>query len=1568
MRFNSWLTSLHRNLATRRICSGVHRRRHFIAGSAMIELLEPRRLLSAATIVTSVELGTGAHVLHNGDEVTSSIAAVSVSFSNNLNAVSGGPNSVTNTSNWQLTQNGVNVSNPISGITFGLNASTQQYVAVVTFSQPLTDGVFQLTARQSIHDLSGLALDGDANGTVGGDFHCSFEVAEMLPQGPATQVNSFTTGSQFIPSIAMDAAGDYVVVWQSNPQQSSGLIGIYAQRYNAQGTAVGGEIHVNTSTMFSDTGPGVAMDAAGDFVVTWTSNREDGSRYGIYAQRFDASGNPEGAEFRVNTFTLFSQTGGSVAMDSAGDFVVTWQSYHQSGGNTQIYAQRYDASGTAVGGEFQVNTDTTQNHFAGSATMDAAGDFLITWRDQTTQGTFGQRFSADGTTLGSVIKFTSGLVGSSVAMDAAGDFVVIFDGYDGSSTGIFAQRYDSNGIAQGSLFQVNTYTTGAQKFAAVAIDATGDFVVTWQNYTDDQAFVAEGVHARRYDSTGTPQGGEFEVTEGSNNQFLLLPGVAMDSAGDFVVTSQGSVTSNRSDYNVYTQRYHADVAPVLSQIESATLFDNGQIAIPVTSTLQASDFDNVNLSGATIKITGNYQAGQDQLVIANTANITGSWNAAAGILTLTGIDSIANYQTALRSVQFVTTGTNTAARTISFKASDGQQGSNVVSRVIDLPPKVLSIAPLPANPSLPSAVQFRVTFSEPVGNVVAGDFSLVESGLAGGTVAFAGTDALYTLTISGLEGRGTLGVNLTNFGSIIDAGHNAVAQGITGSVLAVKNSGPTVLAVLAGTGSHQVQNGSELTSSMTAFSVAFSENLNAISGGANSVTNPSNWQLTRYGIDVSNQISGITFALDPTTHRYTAAVNFHQLLAAGVYQLVARQSIRDLAGSALNSDSNGVAGGDFRINVVIAETVPAGVETQVNTVTGGSQIQPQIAMDSRGDYVVVWSSYSHDGSGYGVYAQRYNSDGTANGSEFKVNTYTKGAQELASVAMDALGDFVITWQSFAQDGSGFGIYAQRYNSNGVAQGGEFQVNTFTTDAQSSPSVAMDTAGDFVIAWEIPASSGIHSGIYAQRYNSAGVTQGNNFKVDQSPPINGSWNVPHVAMDSTGEFVISWSNQVQRYNASGVALGSAITVSTQSSQSDVAMDAAGDFVVTWFNSAYGNGASDIYAQRYNSAGTAEGTFRVSDHTTYDERLPAIAMDAAGDFVVSWHSYGVNGLGLVHVGYYAKQYGSDGTPQGPEFRVDSSSGLTFSDPPAVAVDAAGDFVVAWKSASDGSGSGIYLHRYQADVAPLLGAIEFAPQNEVESLTVPVTSSLLVSDYDSTTLTGATIQVAVNFQSGKDILGFVGTFTPKITASWNAGTGTLTLSGKDSVSDYRTAFRNVTFQHLAGSPDSTLTRTISFQATDGLLSSNVVSRNVTIIGLPTLSGANSTATYTSNTGPVSIAPNLVAADPDSLNLVSATITFSNWLVEDRLSFNNVFGLQSVVTHNLAAQTISLTITGSDTIANYQTLLRSIKYSDSSAAPTAGVRAGTILVNDGVFSSNTENVNVVVVAGSVTSASKSA
>src|SRR5207247_9209919 len=131
--------------------------------------------------------------------------------------------------------------------------------------------------------------------------------------------------------------------------------GVFAQRYDAAGTPVGGELHVNTYTTSYQFRPLAASDRQGNFVVVWGSLGQDGDAYGMFAQRYDASGNPRGGEFQVNTYTTggqgssfyFLTQNSGISMAPNGNFVVVWGSYYanQDGSLGTVQGESFNASG-----------------------------------------------------------------------------------------------------------------------------------------------------------------------------------------------------------------------------------------------------------------------------------------------------------------------------------------------------------------------------------------------------------------------------------------------------------------------------------------------------------------------------------------------------------------------------------------------------------------------------------------------------------------------------------------------------------------------------------------------------------------------------------------------------------------------------------------------------------------------------------------------------------------------------------------------------------------------------------------------------------------------------------------------------------------------------------------------------------------------------------------------------------------------------------------------------------------------------------------------------------------------
>ena len=353
--------------------------------------------------------------------------------------------------------------------------------------------------------------DGDSSGVFGQRYD-----AAGMPQGPEFQVHTFTTGFQGVPAVAMEPGGGFVVVWHSRDQDGSGN-GIFGRLFDPSGTPVDGEFQVNTYTTNSQSGGRVAMDATGNFVVVWQSRGQyETFGYNIIGRRFTADGTPLGGEFQVNTFTTDYQWYPDVDMDSTGNFVVAWSSYTQDGDGLGAFGRRFDAGGNPLGGEFQVNTYTTSWQDRTKVALSDSGEFVVIWhslgQDGDGYGIHGQRFEVGGNPEGAeflVNTFTtSAQLNADVSMDPWGNFLVVWSSYgnhDGDSIGAFGQLFGSAGTLQGGEFQINTFTTGGQGNSSV-VGGSAEFLVTWTSGNQDGSYA--GVFGQRFDNPNcTPEPG-----------------------------------------------------------------------------------------------------------------------------------------------------------------------------------------------------------------------------------------------------------------------------------------------------------------------------------------------------------------------------------------------------------------------------------------------------------------------------------------------------------------------------------------------------------------------------------------------------------------------------------------------------------------------------------------------------------------------------------------------------------------------------------------------------------------------------------------------------------------------------------------------------------------------------------------------------------------------------------------------------------------------------------------------------------------------------------------------------
>jgi len=387
--------------------------------------------------------------------------------------------------------------------------------------------------------------------------------AQATPVGMELQVNSYTTASQSGASVVPDGAGGAFVVWQSADAQDGDRNGVFGRRVGSNGMPAGDEFQVNTTTYLSQSRPDAASDAAGNFIVVWESSLQDGDNSAVVGQRFDSSGAVAGTEFIINTATAGNQFNAHVGRADDGRFVVIWvDSGGLDGDGRGVFARRYDAGGAPSGGQFQVNTYTTSGQDYPDAAMAPDGSFVVVWttgsgaeQDGDGQGIIGQRFDSLGDPIGGEFvanSYTTGnQLNASVTATPDGGFAITWDasgGQDGDSIGVFGRLFDASGAPLGDDIQVNSFTTGLQFRGRPAPQAGGGLVVTWASLGQDGD--SSGVFGRLFNAAGVG-GSEFQVnTTTANSQ----SSGAVANTGSFLV-AWSSTSQDGDSGGIFSQLF-----------------------------------------------------------------------------------------------------------------------------------------------------------------------------------------------------------------------------------------------------------------------------------------------------------------------------------------------------------------------------------------------------------------------------------------------------------------------------------------------------------------------------------------------------------------------------------------------------------------------------------------------------------------------------------------------------------------------------------------------------------------------------------------------------------------------------------------------------------------------------------------------------------------------------------------------------------------------------------------------------------------------------------------------------
>jgi len=357
-----------------------------------------------------------------------------------------------------------------------------------------------------------------------------------------------------------------------------------------------------------------------------------------------------------------------------------------------------------------------------------------------------------------------------------------------------------------------------------------------------------------------------------------------------------------------------------------------------------------------------------------------------------------------------------------------------------------------------------------------------------------------------------------------------------------------------------------------------------------------------------------------------------------------------------------------------------------------------IAQVDNGNWVAVWAQDTTQNGKYQVQVRGFDYDGNERFSKQVVNT--GGVNVISatspSLAMAPDGRFVVAWQTPTA------IKIRTYNADGTPAMGAEQtvVAVMAPGTVSSPDVAIDDAGRFVVTWADDRDGNGLFDIRAQAFSFNGVPRFLEKTVnapDAAQKIN-----PGIAMAGNGNYVVVWQDNLDAHgdiNMRGFTANdtelfaqkkaSATVVGVQSAPA-IGMDkTTGRFVVAWQDDSDLNGSYQVRALGYEANGTQRiAEFTVNQKATANQLNPSVSMDSVGQFYIAWEDNGQGGSGYQIM---ANSFDTNGTRLVSSDKmvntvttVENGFGASVRKTPVISGHKSGHYVVAWADDMDGNGA--------------------------------------------------------------------------------------------------------------------------------------------------------------------------------------------------------------------------------------------------------------------------------------------
>ena len=1134
-------------------------------------------------------------------------------------------------------------------------------------------------------------------------------IQSIRPVGDQFRVNTDGGFYATAPSIGMDADGNYIITWTTSSKSLSDGNAVYAKRYDRYSNALTDDVKVSGDyEYFPLNHVSVDMSNDGYAAITWIYNEDDNfSNYSIagpmYMSLFAPGIGPNSLVAMPGLERIAVATGAynaNVAFDAQNNFVITYSDTSPYVGNkgasgsesvdvrAQMYSFSTDATGNAtfeqLRGEFLVHSLTNWQRdnyadeswrgaqFNGVGGLDADGDMVFVYQGYGPDSNEAYPINIPGSYFTSYINAYKNSDLLKFFNPAAENFTSTSSDVDVAIRNYLARAIKSADAATydqvARLNAVFESVAGMMRGGANDIFATTIDKGVWDNTTANTAATAadanvtsvrDGVNARYYimipQFTGYPTGG------GTINLQLYREFFADDGA----IYTTGTATV-------------AVPIPVANNVFNPTAFrtnlyralnsqgDGGYVDTPFGPLLNPTYSGNsliIPSAEVTYYSPGSYEAQFNGTI----------WELPYG--DNTPLDDMDGYH--IYEIIFV------GGAHDSYVGMGFGNGST------------LSRYQYPNNPNFIGSVPY---FAQHYG--------------------YSGT-AQTTPGLSVLPNGSYVASWFTN---IATTNGTSVDRKISYRYFdeSSDNVGPKVTDVILPNGQY-VANNAMVTYALDNLVVTFDEELLANGeNGLHSVLNPKNWAIIKDGVALNNIIESISFGVNRSrdmidenstladsilsygSNKWEVVITFSEPLTSGSYELVATNMLCDTSGvtvnpqngtrnygtgNALGSNGTNHNGENFTrlfsvnaIDGLLSFGNGAGVsydDTLVSDMFGDHYTRiaedrdtpgnpTSVASDEQGNFVVVWTDENH-----GIRAKVYHQDfvETANGRESVITFHREfvvtgnPTATYASVAMDADGDFVVTWMQ--EDSDGRNIYAKAYNANGSARMdsnnqvmAEFRVNAHSGGTHGYPDIAMSPSGDFVITWEslnqVKTTGKTQSGydIFYQRYDSSctpigGVDEIQSIQFSGSPSAGGVFRIEFDGQ-LTGDIEIGTNMTLTAENirVALLAIGLDVDVAAASSSSVLvqftrtmgAKDVAPLSIPSKYVKLVSPKSDQFISATTLTTGTA-GELQANDTTVGDQRYASIAMAQTGEFTITWTSWGQGNDSAYESNIYAKNFAAN-----------------------------------------------------------------------------------------------------------------------------------------------------------------------------------------------------------------------------------------------------------------------------------------------------------------------------------------